>query len=232
MSVVLFFIGGFLTSFFVCLIERRDRGENWWSERSECNFCHRKLMPYELVPVLSYIFLGGASRCCHQSIPKRYFWYELIGCLLLALLGNRYGLEPQLIFYSITTMGLYYLSLEDLNSKSYYTVDYFIVLFMIIISAKLLQVEIYFFSGLFLFILLYLISKLFPEGMGEGDPWVGFIVGFISPTIWTAYIGFTLAFGIGALIGLYLRSKGYSLKSELPFVPCLALSAFILILTF
>lgn len=232
MMILLFFIGGFLTSFFVCLIERRSQRKNWWSDRSKCNYCGEVLRTLDLIPVINYIYLRGRSRCCHQPIPKRYFLFEVLGGLIVIFLGLKYGDGNQLVHYLIVFMGLYYLSLEDLNSKTLNMLDYWVVLIIIIGSSMLFHIPLYWFSGIFLFLILYVIYIMFPNGIGEGDAWVGFIIGLCCSSIWNAYMAFTLAFVMGAITGIWIRIQGGSLKDELPFIPCLALSAYLTVLIF
>lgn len=230
MTLLVFFIGGALASFFVCLIERRDRSENWWLARSRCNECDTVLGTSELIPVLSFILLRGRSRCCHKPLPKKYLLIEIIGGFLLASIYIKYSQSRYLVPYSIAVMGLYLISLEDINSMSVYTIDYLIIFSMILISLKFFKLPIHWLSGLFFFSILYAIYLVFPGGLGNGDPQVGFMIGVLCPTVWTAYLSFTLSFVIGALFGIYILSKKGSIKDQIPFLPFLSLSFYILIL--
>ena len=46
---------------------------------SRCDVCHRHLAFYELVPIFSYVLLGGQCRQCHTKIGARTLIYEIVG---------------------------------------------------------------------------------------------------------------------------------------------------------
>src|SRR5690606_23636863 len=58
-------LGSFVNAFVWRLHEKKD----WVGGRSECPHCHHKLAPKDLVPVLSWLSLGGKCRYCHKPIP-------------------------------------------------------------------------------------------------------------------------------------------------------------------
>ena len=49
---------------------------------SICPHCHHKLMPSDLVPVLSWLWLGGKCRYCHKPISAQYPLVELFTAAL------------------------------------------------------------------------------------------------------------------------------------------------------
>lgn len=57
------------------LHERRD----FVSDRSECEHCHHKLSVWDLVPILSWMFLAGRCRYCHKPIGASAIVAELFG---------------------------------------------------------------------------------------------------------------------------------------------------------
>ena len=50
--------------------------------RSACPHCHHTLAAIDLVPLVSYIMLGGRCRYCHKPISSRYVFIELVTGLL------------------------------------------------------------------------------------------------------------------------------------------------------
>jgi leader peptidase (prepilin peptidase) / N-methyltransferase len=59
--------------------------------RSVCDHCGRKLAPWELIPVLSWVMLRGRCRTCRAPIAAESLYLEL-GCAVLVvatLLGHR-----------------------------------------------------------------------------------------------------------------------------------------------
>lgn len=69
--------------------------------RSMCTSCGHDLQWYDLLPVISYIFLGGKCRYCKRHISKRYPIVECLNSLLWILAANVYGVNLQAFCYSI-----------------------------------------------------------------------------------------------------------------------------------
>jgi len=69
--LLIFVIGTFVGSFLNILIDRPVRGETVVWGSSHCEKCHHKLVWNDLIPVWSYIRLGGRCRYCRSPIP---FW--------------------------------------------------------------------------------------------------------------------------------------------------------------
>ena len=67
--VLTFIIGTILGSFYHVVGYRMPLQLNWMNSRSFCQHCHTSLTGFDLVPVVSYIFLRGRCRHCQQSIP-------------------------------------------------------------------------------------------------------------------------------------------------------------------
>ena len=61
-------IGSFLN---VCIYRLPERRSIAWP-RSSCPHCGRRLAPRDLVPVLSYLRLGGRCRYCREPISPHY----------------------------------------------------------------------------------------------------------------------------------------------------------------
>lgn len=71
-------------SFLNVVIYRLPRGESLSQPGSHCPHCQAPIAPYDNVPVVAWLWLGGKSRCCKQRISPRYPLVELIGGLLAA----------------------------------------------------------------------------------------------------------------------------------------------------
>jgi len=78
--------GSFLN---VCIL-RIPAGESIVSGASHCPKCGRKLRPYELIPVFSWLLQKGRCRGCKAPISAQYPAIEL-GNTLLWLLAARFG---------------------------------------------------------------------------------------------------------------------------------------------
>jgi len=73
--LLIFVIGTFVGSFLNILIDRPARGETVVWGSSHCEKCHHKLVWNDLIPVWSYIRLGGRCRYCRSPIP---FWLPVV----------------------------------------------------------------------------------------------------------------------------------------------------------
>lgn len=69
------------------LIYRLPRGISWWKGRSMCPECKHALAWYDLIPLLSYLFLKGKCRYCRKPIAIRYFLVELVMGIAFAVSG-------------------------------------------------------------------------------------------------------------------------------------------------
>jgi len=92
LTVIIFgVLGAVFGSFFNCIICRsrytqivtQNNAEiidklSFWRGRSECPKCGHKLGFFDLIPVLSFIFLRGRCRYCKQKISWQYPIMELI----------------------------------------------------------------------------------------------------------------------------------------------------------
>lgn len=104
---VLYAIYGLLVgSFLNVCIYRLPRHIFWSNAHSFCPNCHTELKWYELVPLFSYLFLGGRCRTCRERISLRYplveggnmllwlvaylvfgfGWYSVLLCVLFSVL--------------------------------------------------------------------------------------------------------------------------------------------------
>ena len=77
-TTIIFFVGSCIGSFVNVCIYRISRRMSVIIPRSFCPNCKRTLRWYELIPVLSYLFLRGKCRSCGAWISIRYPIVELI----------------------------------------------------------------------------------------------------------------------------------------------------------
>ena len=79
--VLAFFMGASVYSFLNVVIFRVPRGEEFVKTRSHCPGCGKILTPLELVPVVSYVCLGGKCKKCGSKIGCRDVLIEVFGGL-------------------------------------------------------------------------------------------------------------------------------------------------------
>lgn len=85
----MFILGTVLGSFYTLAVHRIPLKQDITHTRSYCPKCNHKLNFFDLIPILSYIFLGGKCRYCKEKIRPRYIIIEAlsgIAFLLFAIL--------------------------------------------------------------------------------------------------------------------------------------------------
>ena len=83
--IVFYIIGVVLGSFFTLATYRIPLKQDILYTRSYCPKCNNKLRSVDLIPILSYIFLGGKCRYCHEKISPRYIIIEFFSGLFYLL---------------------------------------------------------------------------------------------------------------------------------------------------
>ena len=229
--ILIFILGGAVGSF-VNLVVDRLYIKNYWKGRSICDNCAKKLSWYELIPVLSYIFLKGKCKQCKTFFGKYHFWVEIIFGIIFLLtyifvlenyfLNNIFQKEILTgILFSLFSVFLYIIFgvifLYDLRHK---LVPLGSALTLIIIGLafqvfKIVNFYSYYtsfstifwldiFSG-FLIALPFTLIYLFTKGrgVGMGDILIFFGIGYLAGFIYGLTI-FLFSVWIGAIFSIIL----------------------------
>lgn len=112
-----FILGTILGSFNKALADRSLTKRSFWG-RSYCESCHKKLSWYDLIPILSYLQLGGRCRYCKINLSPEYLLVELVMGALIAFLfyqGRALFLSPldfpqQVLFVSSLLFKIFIIS--------------------------------------------------------------------------------------------------------------------------
>jgi leader peptidase (prepilin peptidase)/N-methyltransferase len=91
MQFFLFVIGACFGSFVNVLIYRVPRGLDFVKGVSACPFCGKRIAPFDLVPVVSYLLLLGKCRGCKGRISLKYPAVELLSGALAVSAAFFYG---------------------------------------------------------------------------------------------------------------------------------------------
>ena len=91
-----FYFGAILGSYFQSLNSRMAKDQNLnfsnlntESRRSNCDICGNDLQIFELIPIISFLFLKGRCRHCNQKISIEHLTSELLfGLIVLSLSFN------------------------------------------------------------------------------------------------------------------------------------------------
>lgn len=86
-------VGSFLN---VC-IYRIPRGISIVAPSSHCTACGNKIRPFDNIPVLSYLILGGKCRFCQSPISLRYLAIESMNAVMYYALYAFIGFGWQLM---------------------------------------------------------------------------------------------------------------------------------------
>jgi len=124
-EVTAFVLGLVFGSFLNVVIARLPRGESVVSPRSRCPRCKKPIRPWDNIPVVSYLLLGGRCRDCGKKIPIRYPAIELLSGLLLWLLVRQAPhpalLVPQAAFL-LTMLAIAWIDLDTRTIPDVFTI--------------------------------------------------------------------------------------------------------------
>lgn len=83
--IFMFALGSVLGSFFTLAVYRIPLKQDITHTRSYCPKCNHKLNFWDLIPILSYIFLQGKCRYCKSKIRPRYIIIEILSGITFLL---------------------------------------------------------------------------------------------------------------------------------------------------
>ncbi len=238
-EIILFIFGTIIGSFLNVVGLRWNTGLNL-SSRSECPSCKTTLKWYELVPLLSFFFLGARCRTCHTKISSQYPLVELLTGLIFLTLYQVYGLGSNYLLgtfiFSIYVVILIYDSRHKIIPDSLsYSATFLSLIFVLANLGSYTTLD--YLAGPILFgffALIWLVSQ--GRAMGFGDAKLSLSVGLLLGAA-MSFSAIILAFWIGALyaitimilgkVGFLKSQEGLTMKSEVPFAPFIILGAWI-----
>jgi leader peptidase (prepilin peptidase)/N-methyltransferase len=258
--ILVFIFGTIVGSFLNVLILRYNTGVSAMKGRSFCFSCGKKLGPFELIPVLSFLIQRGRCQGCQSKISWQYPIIECLTGLLFVGVIMKYsgiiGLYSNNIWYILISiiMVTVFVFIVVYDIKHKIIPDGLVISFGILALLKIVadfflmnssSMEIkyhlmwYLLAGPILASPLFFIW-LFSKGrwMGLGDPKLVLGIGwFLGPIMGLSAV--ILAFWTGAAYGLVLLTlsklnwRGLKIngKTEVPFAPFLILG-FLLVFFF
>lgn len=81
---------------------------------SECNYCQKTLAFYHIIPIFSFLFFRGKSRCCERPIPIIYFLMELVTPIYILLLYIQFSFSYSFLLYYIIYYFLAFFFITDI----------------------------------------------------------------------------------------------------------------------
>ncbi len=106
-------IGSFLN---VCIVRIPER-KSIVMPASACPKCGTLIRPYDNIPVLSYVFLGGKCRACKTKISLIYPLVELLTALLFLGCFLAFGLSLEALKWAIFSTVMIVLVFTDLRER-------------------------------------------------------------------------------------------------------------------
>jgi len=101
--VIIFIIGSLFGSFYTLAVYRIPKRQDITHTHSYCPNCNHKLGLFDLIPIFSYIFIGGKCRYCKQKIRPRYLILEILSGLVFVLMAFAMKLDIYNL-YSVKTL--------------------------------------------------------------------------------------------------------------------------------
>ena len=114
--ICIFLFGIVIGSFLNVCILRIPKGESIVTDRSHCVSCGYQLRWYDLVPLFSYLSLGGKCRNCKAHISKQYPIVEAANGILWVLVFAVNGVNLDSVLYCFMTAALLTLSVIDFRT--------------------------------------------------------------------------------------------------------------------
>ena len=239
--IVIFAVLGFVVgSFLNVCIDRLPQGKSIVFPPSHCEACQHKLSARDLIPVFSYLRLGGRCRYCQASMPRRIFWLELTSAVVFALLYWHFRLHPELavmIFYACLFIVIFVIDLEHgliLNKVVYPAMVVALLLALYpwpwLRDSMGMRVAYAALGGAIGFAIFLLIAIISRGGMGWGDVKLAALIGLATgfPLIIVAVIMAAILGGVVAVALVIGRRK--KRRETVPFGPFLAVAAMVTLL--
>lgn len=236
--IIVFLFGAAVGSFLNVCIYRLPRDLSLLLPSSRCPSCNTPIKPYDNIPIISFLLLGGRCRYCKTKISLRYPLVEALNAFMYVLVLWRFGLAwhtPALFAFCSAIIAITFIDLDFQIIPDAITlpgIPIGLIAGSLILPDPFERSSVLGFREAFIGllsggVLFYLIAVLSKGGMGGGDikmmAMVGAFLGWKS-TLLTTFAGSLL----GSIIGIFLMAfKGKGRKTKIPFGPFLAAGAII-----
>src|SRR3989338_5650181 len=214
----IFFIFGLIIGSFLNVVILRYNTARTFGGRSACMSCQNTLSWHELIPLFSFVILGGRCKNCQTKISWQYPAVELLTGVIFSLLivvavyDLKHKIIPDMlafIFGILAFLGLFFFTSYGFYPHLPGLWDF--------LAGPLIA---------FPFAAIWFLSRGTWMGLGDAKLAVG--LGWLLG-LSRGLSGVVVAFWSGAVLGALLiaLTKKYGMKSEIPFAPFLVLGAVI-----
>lgn len=210
--IIIFMFGIVIGSFLNVCIYRIPLKEDIVKERSHCMSCGYKLEWYDLVPLLSYLFLKGRCRKCKAKLSAQYPLIEAANGILYVLIVIVNGVNVESLLYCLLISALLTLSVIDFRT---YEIPIGINIFILALGlirvitdlSNWLTYLIGFLAVSIFLAVIYYVSK--GRGIGGGDVKLMAVCGLVLG--WKLII---LAFFLGCILGAVIHVARMKISGE------------------
>lgn len=209
-----------LFSFLYQLCHIESLNFKYFNLRSLCDYCKKPINYFCLIPIISYIYLRGKTRCCKRSLKPTYIVGECLSILPGCLLTFS-NLQITLVAYILNFLFLLVLSVYDFE---HFSIPLHVVIIYIICTLCLCIGHPI--KCLIVTAILHCLFYILKQAIGYGDILIFSILSFTLPLqiyLLTLQFTFILAGSITLIIMLIQRRR----INKIPLIPYIFL-AFIL----
>ncbi len=114
--IIVFLYGITIGSFLNVLIFRVPKKENIVTTRSHCMSCGYQLRWFDLIPLFSYLAIGGKCRKCKTKLSVQYPLIEGLNGVLYLVVFSRFGMSIDSLLYCLLFSTLLALSVIDFRT--------------------------------------------------------------------------------------------------------------------
>jgi len=116
-GIVVFLFGLIIGSFLNVCIVRIPAHKSIVTPASACPKCNAPIRPYDNIPVISYLLLGGKCRACKTKISPMYPLVEILNAILFWCCYRVFGLTPDALKWATFSSLMLVLVCTDLRER-------------------------------------------------------------------------------------------------------------------
>jgi len=132
--IFIFIFGAIVGSFLNVVIHRVPNEESIVFPNSACPNCEKSIKPYDNIPILSWLVLGGKCRNCKNPISPRYLFVEILTGLLFLSVYWSIGFNaflPVALMFVAAVVSLVFIDAEHMILPN--VITYPLLLFALIV---------------------------------------------------------------------------------------------------